>query len=45
MGEMYDLSPSERAQLGTNLRATVVEQFDIREIVDHWERVYEELRS
>jgi glycosyltransferase involved in cell wall biosynthesis len=45
MREMHDLSPSERAQLGTNLRATVVEQFDMRKIVDRWERVYEDLLS
>jgi glycosyltransferase involved in cell wall biosynthesis len=45
MREMHNLSPSERAQLGTNLRATVVEQFDMRKIVDRWERVYEDLLS
>jgi glycosyltransferase involved in cell wall biosynthesis len=43
MREMTDLLPSERAQIGKNLRATVIEQFDIRKIIDHWERVYEEL--
>jgi glycosyltransferase involved in cell wall biosynthesis len=45
MREMRDFSPSERSQLGANLRATVVEQFDMRKIVDRWERVYEELLS
>ena len=43
MREIHDLSLSERDQIGKNLRATVIEQFDMRKVVDRWERTYEEL--